>query len=263
MKMYLVGGAVRDEILGTSSKDYDYTVVLEDADLRLLHNGTGHGNNTPFSVMVFQLRKMGFKIFLETPEHFTVRAKFPKGHKHERITADFVLARREGPYSDGRRPDFVEVGTLEDDLARRDFTMNAIAKDSDGNLIDPYNGQRDIEEGVIRAVGDPFERLEEDALRAVRALRFSVTKQFTTPDNRKVPFFIDLNLQFAMESVSVLDAIRTKISDERIRDELSKMFRFDTVASLSALAKFPELTKAMFAGSVSLDATMKLKGRGK
>jgi tRNA nucleotidyltransferase (CCA-adding enzyme) len=131
--------------------------------------------------------------------------------------------------------------------------MNAIAKDTDGSLIDPFNGQRDIRVRIIRAVGDPFDRLTEDALRAVRALRFSVTKGFT----------IDKDLAFAMESAAVLNAIVDNISDERVQIELSKMFRFDTVSSLIRINEFPALRDAMFAGNVSLDATMKLKGRSK
>jgi hypothetical protein len=87
----------------------------------------------------------------------------------------------------------------------------------------------------------------------VRALRFSVTKGFT----------IDKDLAFAMESAAVLNAIVDNISDERVQIELSKMFRFDTVDSLNMLGRFPQLTVAMFAGNVSLDATMKLKGRSK
>lgn len=140
-----------------------------------------------------------------------------------------------------------------DDLARRDFTMNAIAKSADGTFIDPFNGRQDIDESVIRAVGDAFDRLSEDALRAVRALRFSVTKGFR----------IDTEVKFAMESARVLDAIVNNISDERIEKELSTMFRFDTLESIGALHSFPLLTEAMFAGSVSLDATMKTKGRGR
>lgn len=241
MQTYLVGGAVRDEIMGVKSKDLDYTVVFDDGDLE--------GVEDPFVFMTEWFENLGYKIFVTTPEHFTIRAQTPD----RKETADFVLARKEGPYTDGRRPDFVEVGSLMDDLGRRDFCFNAIAKDSDGTLIDPFNGQRDIEERTIRAVGNPRSRLEEDALRAVRALRFSVTKGFV----------IDTNLQFAMESVNVLDSIKDKISDERIQQELSKMFRFDTIGSLEALVKFPALTKAMFSGSVSLDATMKTKGRGK
>lgn len=253
MEMYEIGGCVRDEILGVSSKDIDFSIVLSDDDVALSAVG-------PFETMVARLNQMGFKIFLETPEHLTVRAQVPKNHKifecqpnGKTLTADFVLARKEGTYSDGRRPDSVEPGTLEDDIRRRDFTMNALAKASNGTIIDMVGGVQDINDRVIRAVGNPLDRLNEDALRAVRALRFSVTKGFR----------IDKELEFAMQVVSVLDAIEDKISDERIADELSKMFRFDTVASLTALNRFPALTRAMFSGRVSLDSTMKQKGRGK
>ncbi len=255
MKMYEVGGCVRDGILGIPSKDIDFSVVMDFEEV-------GRGN--PFMAMVFVLKKMGFEIFLESPEFLTVRAQFPKGERsvmagdsirdgYKSVTADFVLARKESDYADGRRPDKVEVGTLMDDLARRDFTMNAIAKDSDGSLIDPYNGVADIYNGIIRAVGDPYERLHEDALRAVRALRFSVTKGFA----------IERNLRGAIEHRLVLASIRDNISDERIQQELSKMFRHDTVRSIETLGLYPRLTRAMFAGSVSLDSTMKTKGRGK
>lgn len=254
MKIFEVGGCVRDEILGVRSKDIDFTVVLDEEEaIRSYGNGKDH-----FRTMVSELNYMGFEIFLESPEFLTVRARFPKdslvwGAAVKGMTADFVLARKESDYTDGRRPDKVELGTLEDDLARRDFTMNAIAKDADGNLIDPFNGVEDIKAGIIRAVGDPFSRLTEDALRAVRALRFSVTKRFR----------IDMELVFAMESASVLHAIRNNISDERIQQELSKMFRFDTLASVRELSAYPLLTEAMFAGSVSLDATMKQRSRDK
>ena len=263
MQMYLVGGAVRDSLLGISSKDYDFTVVLDESDLPA--PGTTVTEPDPFKTMVNNLKLHGLEVFLESPEYLTVRARFPSkevkvggtidkfAFANSCLTADFVLARKESGYTDGRRPDEVVPGTLEDDLARRDFTMNAIAKDSEGNLIDPFGGVQDINDRVVRAVGNAFDRLEEDALRAVRALRFSVTKGFR----------IDNELKFAMNTHAVLDSIVNNISDERIQQELSKMFRFDTVASLHLLSKFPLLTDAMFAGSVSLDATMKLRGRGK
>lgn len=264
MKMFMVGGAVRDEILGIPSKDIDFSVVLGEFEKILCKQD----QISPFEFMVWELKRLGFHIFLETPEYLTVRAQFPIGTGDfeivnlaggpakpgkKRLTADFVLARKESDYSDGRRPDMVEPGTLEDDLARRDFTMNAIAKTSRGSYIDPHNGLQDINDKIIRAVGDPFERLTEDALRAVRALRFSVTKGFS----------IDRDLKFAMQSAAVLDAIVNKISDERINDELSKMFRFNTVASMFALMEYPALMGAIFFGTVSLDATMKTKGRGR
>lgn len=264
MEMFQVGGAVRDELLGVKSKDIDFTVVLSPDDLPAA--GTTVNEPGPFNVMGNKLRAMGFEIFLETPEFFTIRARFPKPNEHNIAwlpaglttakslpTADFVLARKESDYTDGRRPDKVEIGTLEDDLARRDFTMNAIAKAADGTLIDPFNGVQDINDRVIRSVGSAFDRLNEDALRALRALRFSVTKGFR----------IDADVRFSMESAAVLEKIENKISDERIREELNKMFKFNTLESLKALGNFPALTAAVFAGRVSLEATMKQRGRGK
>lgn len=245
MKTYLVGGAVRDEIMGQKSKDLDYSVVLSESEKDLIFER----NQSAFDYMANTLTDQGYKIFVETPEFYTVRAQTPD----RKETADFVLARKEGPYSDGRRPDYVKAGTLEDDLSRRDFCMNAIAKDTDGSYIDPFGGVADIEKRIIRAVGDPYERLNEDALRAVRALRFAVTKGFK----------IDPELNAAMDDREICEKIKYKISDERIQVELSKMFRFNTIDSLYELSLRNRLTTAMFNGSVSLDATMKTKGRGK
>jgi tRNA nucleotidyltransferase (CCA-adding enzyme) len=246
--MFEVGGCVRDELLGQPSKDIDFTVVLPPGSY-----------NNHYNFMVEELEAMGITIFRDNDgkpvgaDYFTARGKAPKDFPvHPNRPLDFVLARKEGEYTDGRRPDKVEVGTLMDDLARRDFTMNAIAKDVDGNLIDPFNGVQAIEERCIYAVGNPQDRFSEDALRAVRALRFSVTKGFIIAEGVK----------FAMETQSVLDSIVENISAERIEQELSKMFRLDTVASLRALSEFPRLTEALFAGRVSLDATLKEKGRG-
>lgn len=262
--MYEVGGCVRDEILGTPSKDIDFTVVLDEKFE--LYNTAEQG----FRYMVANLESMGIKIIKdkeEVPigaEFLTARGIAPKGDKRVDMlnrhianypgrALDFVLARRESGYSDGRRPDVVEVGTLEDDLARRDFTMNAIAKDENGEYIDPYNGIEDIRLGVIRAVGDPFERLNEDALRALRAIRFALTKNFVISDE----------LEDALQSEAVLDSIVNKISDERKKDELNKMFFYDSVGAMEILMQYPVLTDAVFTGSVSLEATMKTKGRGK
>lgn len=258
MRMFEVGGCVRDEILGLPSKDIDFSVVLED---NWIDTSAGlQSNGDPFKCMVIRLSARGFKIFLETPEHFTVRAQFPnymphrEGYERRNLTADFVLARIEGPYTDGRRPDWVKPGTLEDDLARRDFTMNAIAKDADGSYIDPFNGRGDIERRLIRAVGDPAERLREDALRALRAIRFSVTKGFRIEGELLNVIHFDTEIH---------DLLVNKISDERKKDELNKMLHFDSFETLKQLAAFPTLTACIFSGTVSLDATMKTKGRGR
>lgn len=246
MELYLVGGAVRDEIMGVKPKDFDYTFV-----------STLNPNVFPidnyFQHMVDTLKELGYTIFVENPAFFTVRAKFPKWHENAGQTADFVLAREEGPYSDGRHPDWVKPGSIESDLSRRDFTINAIGKDRHGNLIDPHNGMMDIGRRLIRAVGDPLERLTEDPLRALRAIRFAVTKGFN----------MDPNLRHAMAEPLVVEGVASHVSDERIAEETSKMFRANTVASLLILSDFPALMSAAFSGKVSLDSTLKTKGRGK
>lgn len=243
MQKFLVGGAVRDEIMGKAPKDFDFTVVLNERE-RIAADGN------PFALMVSKLRMEGFKIFLESPEHFTVRAQFPKS-AGKRLTADFVLARKEGQYTDGRHPDFVEAGTLNDDLARRDFTMNAIAKSVDtGRIIDPFDGQEDIEDHIIRAVGNAKDRLMEDALRALRAIRFSV----------QLGFGFHAELLDALHDVDVFYALRDNIADERKMDELNKMFKIDAVSSILTLNRFNKLMVAAFDGKVNLEATMKQKG---
>lgn len=232
IKMYLVGGAVRDRLLGLPVKDFDYSVVVPP----FTESGTViYTGEVAFEMMREHLETLGFKIFLETPEYFTIRAKFPKGHVNEKITADFVLARREGPYSDGRRPDWVVAGTLEDDLSRRDFTVNAMAEDENGNIIDLFGGQRDLTFRTLSAVGDAKARLLEDPLRAFRAIRFQITKRFRLDDE----------LRDAIRTVSVQDAMEN-ISVDRIRDEMHKCFAYDTVDTVIELAfTYPEMLGVM------------------
>ena len=189
MKIFMVGGCVRDEILGRHSKDIDFSVVVEPKDQHPGDPDFSFAPHDPFEVMKRKLEFAGFKIFTENKEHLVIRAHVPKNEGWvfadlpANTTADFVLARKEGTYSDGRRPDAVEPGTLHDDLARRDFTMNAIAKDEFGNFHDPFNGRADIAAHMIRAVGSPEDRFSEDALRILRAFRFSATLGFWIEKN--------------------------------------------------------------------------------
>jgi len=116
----------------------------------------------------------------ETERCFAGRRIIETGLKHGTVTVleegesyEITTYRTEGPYSDSRRPDYVRfVSSLETDLARRDFTMNAIAMDLDGSLRDPFGGTDDIRAGVVRCVGEPARRFQEDGLRVMRALRF-------------------------------------------------------------------------------------------
>ena len=145
---YLVGGCVRDLLRGVAPHDWDIcTSALPEeteacfAGQRIIETGLKHGTVT----------------VLEGGEPYEI-----------------TTYRTEGPYSDSRRPDYVRfVPSLEQDLARRDFTMNAIAMDLDGNLRDPFGGAENIRAGLIRCVGEPDQRFQEDGLRVMRALRFA------------------------------------------------------------------------------------------
>lgn len=212
MKIYEVGGAVRDDLLGVESKDIDYAVEIGS-----------------FDELQTALKDMGFTFYQVKPEFYTIRAMAPKGSKlgNRHSVADFVMCRKDGPSTDGRRPDFVEPGTILDDLARRDFTMNAIARDTDtGDLIDPYGGVTDIEHGLLRFVGDPMQRISEDGLRVLRALRFQVTLGVTMHEATRR----------AVESHYAVSMLAS-VSIERTREELEKMFGYDTIASLGLFAK--------------------------
>lgn len=212
-KFWKVGGAVRDVFLGVKSKDTDFAVEAPS-----------------FAAMREAIVARGGKIFLETPEFFTIRAKVPGLG-----AADFVLARKDGPYVDGRHPESVGIGTIEDDLARRDFTMNAIAQDVESRAItDPHAGQADIAEKLIRCVGDPFKRLNEDRLRIIRALRFMV----------QLGFAIHGHTASAIEGIIRVEGDKTfeAISTNRIRDELFKMFSVDTCQSITLLKHFNIIT---------------------
>ena len=152
IKYYMVGGAVRDKILGIDPKyikDIDYSVEAPS-----------------YEAMKTELLKRGLEMFPIKEDYMTIRGKL------NGVAADFVLCRKDGHYSDGRRPDTVEIGTLYDDLARRDFTMNAIALDEDDNIIDPFDGRGDLHRGIIRCVGKATDRMREDSLRLIRAIRF-------------------------------------------------------------------------------------------
>jgi tRNA nucleotidyltransferase (CCA-adding enzyme) len=229
MELFLVGGAVRDEIMGIKSKDWDFSVVLSEFNVR----DARFWGLTDFEFMRDRLVRRGFEVFVDTPEFFTLRARGPKGFTFAGVdfgnqTFDFVMARKESGYTDGRRPDAVEAGDLMDDLSRRDFTVNAIAKDRHGNLIDPFNGQQDIADKIIRAVGNARERIiDEDALRGLRALRFAVQKGFA----------IDEEVKDVLRSKAFQLALLS-VSTERVKDELEKMFKVDTIRTLDLIQEF-------------------------
>jgi tRNA nucleotidyltransferase (CCA-adding enzyme) len=214
VKVYLVGGAVREIVRGFPEKvkDWDFAVVAES-----------------YSQMRVWLTEKGFEVFLETPQYFTIRARAPKdsfsfaGLDMTGRTFDFTLCRSDGNYSDGRRPDSVEVGTLEQDLARRDFTMNAMALDAAGGLIDPFGGAEDIKNELIRLVGG-VERLREDSLRMLRAIRFSI----------QLDFYLDDEIWAFLYNPNNTELLKS-VDTNRIRDELTKCFKLSTIETLHTL----------------------------
>ena len=147
---WIVGGWARDSIIGRPDTDLDIATSLLPAEVKELF---------PRTLMVGE-------------KYGTVVVRLDEGVAGE-PSWEVTTLRSEGTYGDGRRPDEVIFGSsIEDDLARRDFTINAMAIDADGNRIDPHDGVADLRAGVLRSVGDARERLGEDGLRIMRAFRF-------------------------------------------------------------------------------------------
>ena len=193
---YLVGGCVRDLMLGRTPKDWDICTNAKPEQIQTLFPETFYENTFG-----------------------TVTVK----NKEEAVGSGSELVevtpyRLEGEYSDGRRPDEVNFNaTLKDDLARRDFTINSLAFDPIGDvLVDEYNGVGDMRDGIIRTVGEPSARFGEDKLRMIRAVRFAA------------------QLDFDIEQ-KTLETIREKagevkgVSAERTRDEFSKLLLSDNI----------------------------------
>ena len=231
-EFFMVGGAVRDKIMGIRTKDIDFSVVAPS-----------------FEAMREAIVARGFSIFLETPEFVTIRAGIPEGDPLRALAkdADFVLARKDSATGDGRRPDFVEAGTLKDDIMRRDFTVNAIAIGADGEIMDFVGGVADIESGTLRFVGNPEDRIREDGLRVLRGFRFMVTKGLR-------PEAATRDAMFSPLATEMLGAV----SVERIREEVERMMAADTLETLSLLRIMPNsMVEAIFRDGLRLSATLR------
>ena len=182
---YAVGGCVRDSLLGQTPHDWDLcTSATPEQVLELF----GEAHCIPTGL-----------------QHGTVTVK------HGGELYEITTFRTEGAYSDGRHPDHVAfVPDVKEDLARRDFTINAMAYNAEEGLIDPFGGQNDLAAGIVRAVGEPQRRFEEDALRILRLYRFAA----------RFSFAIDpATGQAARALCRHLDCV----SEERIAEELSRL----------------------------------------
>lgn len=191
---YAVGGCVRDSVLGRIPDDWDITTSAKPSDVksvfkRTIDTGIEHGTVT------VMLDKEGFEV---------------------------TTYRIDGEYEDSRHPRSVEfTSNLCEDLRRRDFTVNAMAYNDVAGIVDKFNGMGDLENKIIRCVGEPSERFEEDALRILRAVRFSA----------QLDFDIDEQTFKAMEKLSPALA---NISAERIQTELIKLITSDNPLKLRA-----------------------------
>lgn len=197
---YLVGGCVREMLRGKAPSDYDMTSDALPQEVLRLFGEWAH----------------------------------PTGLQHGTVTVvsgglpiELTTMRRDGAYRDNRHPDSVTFGTsIEEDLARRDFTVNAIALAPDGRLVDPFGGQADLRAGVLRCVGDPARRFAEDALRILRLLRFASVLGFSVEENT------------ARAARERRDGLRA-IAHERVYAELNKLLCGENVTAV--LLEYPDI----------------------
>ena len=193
-KAYVVGGCVRDSIMNREPNDWDVTTDASPerikelfTSFRTVDTGIQHG-----TVLI-------------------VSGKTP---------VETTTFRIDGEYTDNRHPDSVEfTQNIEDDLARRDFTINAMAYNETDGLIDPFGGRKDIENRIIRCVGDPDTRFNEDALRIMRAIRFSSVLGFAIEEKTS-------------ESVIKNETLLSSIAVERISTELLKLLCGENVLNV-------------------------------
>lgn len=209
---YCVGGCVRDWLLGVEAQDFDLCTDATPEQMRRIFD--------PFPLVT------------AGEKHGTVGVIFGKE------VVEITTYRCDGTYSDSRHPDAVQfVRTLEEDLARRDFTVNAMAYSPKRGLQDPFGGQKDLCAGVIRAVGDPHKRFQEDALRILRGMRFAARLGFAIED---------ATFEAMLSEKSRLDSL----ARERVFSELSQLLLAADAAHLLRFAPLiaqviPELESAI------------------
>jgi len=210
--VYVVGGSVRDVLSnnGNGVKDWDFTTNATPEHIQELFPESFYDN---------QFGTVGVTVEELIKQFNLVNYDLEKDHLNLEDVFEITTFRSEGSYSDFRRPDFVSWGkTIEEDLKRRDFTMNAMAlrliKADAYELVDLFEGKKDLDKKLIKAVGNPNERFSEDALRMMRAVRMAA----------QLGFVIEASTLEAIKQNAVLIS---KIAWERIRDELLKLVSTD------------------------------------
>ena len=213
-ELYVVGGAVRDTLLGKEPKDYDLATDLPPDQIISLFQG-----------------QPGLKIDLTGKDFGVVRIWTPEGNEYEIATFREDLG-------DGRRPDAVRWATIEDDVKRRDLTVNALFFDIDkGEIVDLVGGIDDLQNGIIRAVGEPSQRFEEDPLRTLRAIRFAARMGS------------ELDPETSRAVAAVASRSLSGVSADRIQDEFVKGIKSAVdPAQYVELAKTHNLLQHIFPG---------------
>ena len=234
---FLVGGCVRDLLLGNTPNDWDITTNATPENIESIFDHTFYEND--FGTVGVVNDEIVSRITILENEINEVQEEHYKDvspeTKDKIATLNQLMAlrsveitpyRKESSYSDHRRPDSITfASTLSEDLSRRDFTINALAYDPiEERLVDEYEGIKDLDAKVIRTVGDPHERFEEDALRMLRAVRFSAQLCFT----------LNIDTQNAVHDKRDL---LSKISKERIRDEFIKILQTENPKDALFLAR--------------------------
>ncbi|TXH07384.1 MAG: HDIG domain-containing protein [Candidatus Moraniibacteriota bacterium] len=207
-KAYIVGGSLRDLVLGRDPKDWDVTTDAKPDAIQKIF---------PDSVYENTFGTVGVKV----PRFL---ASTPAEYQHDII--EITTFRTESDYQDGRHPEKVDfVSSVEEDLARRDFTINAMAgritattENTVVEIIDPFGGQTDIEKKIIRAVGNPEQRFSEDGLRLMRAVRLAI--ELSSPSQSMPDWSIEPATFTALKKLA--DTL-PRVAFERIRDEFSRI----------------------------------------
>lgn len=202
-KAWLAGGCVRDMLLGIAAKDFDVATDAKPADVKKI-----------------------FSAALDIGEQFGIMMVPVQDTNGENFQIEIATFRSDGEYKDGRRPEEVQFTTPEEDALRRDFTVNAMFYDPlEEKLYDFVKGQEDLNKRIIKAVGDPLKRFEEDKLRMLRAIRFSAQLDFAIEENTFKA------IQKKRKEVLV-------VSKERIYQEFSKLM--NSKALIKGLRYFKE-----------------------
>jgi putative nucleotidyltransferase with HDIG domain len=224
-EVYLVGGCVRDLLMGREPKDWDVTTNAKPEQIIGLFEKTVYENTFGTVGVVLALDKGEWPKAEGVVTHETLNQDVSRAT--ENMIIEVTPYRIEAKYSDFRHPDEVKFSDkLEDDLKRRDFTVNAMALSPKGHLVDLFDGLKDIKDKMLKAVGNPDDRFQEDALRMLRAVRFACQLNFSVSYE-------------TTESILKNADLLKKISSERIRDEFVKIIMSPNSASgIVMLQKF-------------------------